>query len=91
MSYTPGIDRIGTVVPTTALATTNQPGAAAGLVRTETDPAGNVVSTKVVTNLDGKQTDLVRGNTYTYDGYVNVPTSDTYQFWLAASRGHLLR
>ncbi len=87
VSYAPGVDRIGTVVPTTALVTTDQPGATAGLVRTETDPAGNVVSTKVVTNVDGKQTDLVRGNTYTYDGYVNVPTSDTYQFWLARPVG----
>ncbi len=87
VSYVPGIDRIGTVVPASALRTANDPAAPAGLTRTETDANGTVLGTTVVTTLGGQQTDLVRGNTYTYDGYLNVTAADTYQLWLARPVG----
>lgn len=87
VNYAPGIDRVGTQVPATALSTTNAPGATAGLTRVETDANGVVVSTGVDTTFDGKQTGLVRGHTYTWTGFVNAPTTDTYSLWLQRSVG----
>ncbi|MHA3703656.1 beta-glucosidase [Jatrophihabitans sp. YIM 134969] len=87
VNYAPGIDRIGTQVPSTALLTSNAAGATTGLTRTETDADGNVVSTGVDTTFDGRQTGLVRGHVYTWTGYVNVPTTDTYSLWLQRSVG----
>jgi beta-glucosidase len=86
ISYSPGIDRIGTTVPGGTMQTTN-PGSTAGLTRTVTDPAGKVLSTGVDTQLSGNQTDLVKGNTYTWSGYLTVPSADTYTLWLQRPTG----
>jgi beta-glucosidase len=87
VTYAPGIDRVGTTVPAGALATSDAAGAKAGLTRTETDSSGNVISTKVDTTLDGKQTDLVKGHTYSWEGYLNAPSADTYSLWLQRPAG----
>ena len=63
VTYAPGIDRVGTTVPATALRTS--PGGGAGLIRTTTAPDGTVIGTQVDARLAGGQTDLVKGNTYT--------------------------
>jgi beta-glucosidase len=76
---TPGLDRVGTTVPATALTT---PEGAPGLTRTEKNASGTVIGTKVDATLSGDQTDLTRGNTYTWDGYIDVATADTYNLWL---------
>ncbi|MFD0689664.1 beta-glucosidase family protein [Actinomadura fibrosa] len=74
----PGLDRVGTTVPSTALTTTD---GARGLTRTEKDPSGAVIGTKVDATLAGDQNDLTRGNSYTWDGYVDITTADTYNLW----------
>jgi beta-glucosidase len=43
-----------------------------------------VTGTQVDTQLAGDQTDLVKGNTYTWTGYVNVPAADIWTFVLRA-------
>jgi len=78
-TLSPGLDRVGTVVPSTALTTE---AGTAGLTRTETDAAGNPLGTKVDASLSGDQADLTRGNSYTWDGYVEVPATDSYNLWL---------
>jgi beta-glucosidase len=85
ITYAPGIDRVGTTVPESALSTA--PGGPAGLTRTTTAPDGTVTGTQVDTQLAGDQTDLVKGNTYTWTGYVNVPAADTWTFWLQRPAG----
>jgi beta-glucosidase len=45
---------------------------------------------QVDTQLAGDQTDLVKGNTYTWTGYVNVPEADTWTFWLQRPAGTLV-
>ena len=42
-----------------------------------------MTGTQVDTQLAGDQTDLVKGNTYTWTGYVNVPAADTWTFVLS--------
>lgn len=85
VTYAPGIDRIGTVVPADAL--TTAPGGPAGLTRTTLDPSGAVVGTQVDAQLAGDQTDLVKGNTYTWTGYLTIPDADTYTLWLQRPTG----
>jgi beta-glucosidase len=85
VTYAPGIDRIGTSVPADALRTS--PNGPAGLTRTETDANGVVVGTRIDRALAGNQDDLTKGNTYTWDGYVSVPTEDTYTLWLQRPAG----
>ena len=85
VTYAPGIDRIGTVVPTDALRTS--PGGAHGLTRTTKDANGNVVGTQVDAQLAGDQTDLVKGDSYTWTGILDVPADDTYTLWLQRPAG----
>jgi beta-glucosidase len=82
VTYAPGIDRLGTTVPAAAFAD--------GLTRTETDPSGAVVGTRVDPALTGDQSDLVKGNTYTWTGTVTVPADDTYTLWLRRPAGTLV-
>jgi len=42
-----------------------------------------VTGTQVDTQLAGDQTDLVKGNTYTWTRYVNVPAADIWTFVLS--------
>jgi len=88
ISYAPGIDRVGTTVPVAAFATT--PGGPAGLTRTTTAPDGSIIGTKVDPLLGGDQTDLVKGNTYTWSGSITVPTADTWTLWLQRPAGTLV-
>jgi beta-glucosidase len=85
VTYAPGIDRLGSVVPTAAL--TTSPGGSPGLTRITKDPSGTVVGTQVDPQLAGDQTDLVKGNSYTWTGTVNVPADDTYTLWLQRPAG----
>ncbi|RIJ67023.1 hypothetical protein D1871_23450 [Nakamurella silvestris] len=74
----PGVDWYGTPVPAANLQTTNDGTAVPGLVRTTVDTA-NATTVSTDTTLNGKQTNLVRGNKYTWTGYLNVTAADTYQ------------
>lgn len=82
----PGVDWIGTTVPAANLKTTEDPAAPNGLTRTAVDATG-ATTTKVDTALNGKQTDLVRGNKYTWTGYLDVAQADTYQLLLQRPYG----
>ncbi len=85
ITYAPGIDRVGTTVPAASLSTA--PGGPPGLTRTTTAPDGTVVGTTVDAALTGDQTDLVKGDTYTWTGVVDVPSADTWTFWLQRPAG----
>ena len=74
----PGVDRVGTVVPASAV-----PG---GWVRQQ----GGVVSgTDAALNFTSANP-LQPGVNYTWTGTVNVPKSDTYALWLQRSPGTLV-
>ena len=73
----PGIDLLGTTVPASALST-DAAGTTPGITRTTTTPAG-VSTTSVDSVVDGHQTNLVAGNTYTWTGYINVTRADSYR------------
>jgi beta-glucosidase len=88
VSYAPGIDRVGATIPASAFSTT--PGGPPGLTRTTTAPDGTIVGTQVDARLAGNQTDLVKGNTYTWTGYVNIPAADTWTLWLQRPAGTLV-
>jgi len=88
VSYAPGVDRVGTTVPAIAFATT--PGGPAGLTRTTTTPDGTVTDTRVDPLLGGDQTDLVKGNSYTWTGSITVPTADTWTLWLQRPAGEVV-
>jgi beta-glucosidase len=88
VSYAPGIDRVGTTVPASAFSTSL--GGPAGLTRTTTAPDGTVIGTQVDARLAGDQTDLVKGDTYTWTGHVNVPAADTWTLWLQRPAGTLV-
>jgi beta-glucosidase len=77
-----GVDWIGDTVPTANLSTTNDANAQPGLTRTSTDGSTTVDST-----IDGRQTTLAKGGQYTWTGYLNVPTADTYQLLLQRPYG----
>jgi beta-glucosidase len=81
----PGIDLLGTTVPASALSV-DAAGTQPGLTRTTTDSA-NVVTTSTDTVLDGKQTTLTKGNSFTWTGYVNVTTADTYRLLVQRPTG----
>jgi beta-glucosidase len=85
VTYAPGIDRLGTTIPAAAFSTA--PAGPPGLTRTTTDPACNVVGTQVDAQLAGNQTGLVKANTYTWTGYLDVPAADTYTLWLQRPAG----
>jgi beta-glucosidase len=88
VSYAPGIDRVGATIPASAFSTT--PGGPAGLTRTTTAPDGTLLGTRLDAQLAGDQTDLVKGDTYTWTGYVNVPAADTWTLWLQRPAGTLV-
>jgi beta-glucosidase len=73
----PGVDVLGDAIPAYAL-TQDAAGTTPGLVRTQTLPSG-AVSSSFDTVLGGNQTNLVKGATYSWTGYVNVPAQDTYR------------
>jgi beta-glucosidase len=75
ISYAPGIDRVGIVVPAASVPggwARSQDGVAAG-----TDATLNFNSSNPLTP----------GVNYTWTGTVNVPTTDTYALWLQRSPG----
>jgi beta-glucosidase len=88
VSYAPGLDRVGSAIPASAFTTTL--GGPAGLTRTTTAPDGTVVGRQIDANLAGDQADLVKGDTYTWTGYVDVPTADTWTLWLQRPAGTLV-
>jgi beta-glucosidase len=78
ISTAPGVDRVGTVVPASAV-----PG---GWVRQQ----GGVVSgTDAALNFTSANP-LQPGVNYTWTGTVNVPKSDTYALWVQRSPGTLV-
>ena len=86
VSSNPGVDALGTTVPAANLKQ-DVDGTAAGLTRTETPAGGGAAVTTTSALLDGKQTDLVRGNTYKWTGFLDVPADDTYQLNLQRPYG----
>ncbi len=72
-----GVDVWGSPIPAAQLSQ-DSAGAQPGLVRTETATDGTVTTT-VDTAIDGNQKGLVKGNSYTWSGYVDVPTGGTYR------------
>jgi beta-glucosidase len=73
----PGIDLLGDTVPATALST-DAAGTIPGLTRTTTEADGTT-SAAIDSALTGAQTNLAKGKTYTWTGYVNAATADTYR------------
>jgi beta-glucosidase len=72
-TFAAGVDRVGTVVPSTALSTPD--GTAAGLMRSQSD----TTTTSVDTTLDFTAANpLTPGVTYTWTGTLTVPAADTY-------------
>ncbi|WP_456823956.1 glycoside hydrolase family 3 C-terminal domain-containing protein [Cellulomonas sp. P5_E12] len=83
----PGIDWIGTTVPAANLKQ-DAAGTLAGLVRTTTSSdAVPVVTTSTDTIVDGSQANLVKGYRYSWTGYIDVPTTDTYTLYLQRPYG----
>ena len=73
-TYSPGIDWIGTVVPSSELT--------GGLTRTESDSS----ATKTDFTISyGSSSDLKPGVNYTWTGTFNAPGTDTYYFYLQGS------
>ena len=78
----PGVDWIGDTVPTANLRVSKDTNAFPGLTRTSTDGSTTVDST-----VDGHQTNLAKGGQYTWTGYLNVTTADTYSLLLQRPYG----
>ena len=78
ISFAPGVDRVGDVVPASAL-----PG---GLVRTQSDSSATQVDSTI--DYTGPRT-LTPGVTYTWTGKLQVPADDTYALWLQRTPGSL--
>jgi beta-glucosidase len=76
IAFEPGIDRVGTVVPASAL-----PG---GLLRTQSDSSATQVDSTI--DYTGART-LTPGVTYTWTGKLQVPADDTYALWLQRTPG----
>ncbi len=76
ISFAPGVDRVGTVVPASAL-----PG---GLTRTQSDSSATQVD-PTIDYTGAKQ--LTPGVTYTWTGRLQVPRDDTYALWLQRTPG----
>lgn len=77
VSSVPGVDLLGDTVPADVFSI-DADGLTPGVTRTTTETDGST-STKVDTVLDGRQNDLAKGKTFTWTGYINVPTADTYR------------
>ncbi len=78
----PGVDWIGVTVPTANLRVSKDVNALPGLTRTSTVGATTIDST-----VDGHQKNLVKGGSYTWTGYLNVTTEDTYGLLLQRPYG----
>ena len=78
----PGVDWIGDTVPTANLRVSKDTNAFPGLTRTSTDGSTTADST-----VDGHQTNLAKGSQYTWTGYLNVTTADTYSLLLQRPYG----
>jgi len=75
--FAPGLDRVGTVIPSSALSTPD--GTAAGLLRSRSDST----ATTVDATLDFTAANpLTPGVNYTWEGMLTVPVADTYYLWL---------
>ncbi|WP_445337075.1 glycoside hydrolase family 3 C-terminal domain-containing protein [Clavibacter sp. CFBP 8614] len=72
----PGIDLLGTTVPADALSA-DEGGTTRGLTRTTT--TGTVSTTSTDAAIDGDQTDLRPGSTYSWTGYLDVPADGQYR------------
>jgi beta-glucosidase len=82
ITYSPGVDYLGTVVPSSALLTPD--GTQHGLLRTQS----NSVSTQVDPQLNFTDSNpLSPGITYTWTGTINISATDTYALWLQNSAG----
>ena len=75
ITSSPGIDRVGTVIPAASV-----PG---GWARTQ---GGVAAGTDATVNFAGSNP-LTPGINYTWTGTVNVPAADTYGLWLQRSPG----
>jgi len=73
ITYAPGIDWIGSVVPASALSP--------GLTRTESDSGATRTDATIDYGPSGPN-DLKPGVTYTWTGTLTVPVTDTYYLWL---------
>ena len=78
ISSAPGVDRVGDVVPASAL-----PG---GLVRTQSDSSATQTDS-TIDYTGAKQ--LTPGVSYTWTGKLQVPADDTYALWLQRTPGSL--
>jgi beta-glucosidase len=75
--FAPGLDRVGTVIPSSVLSTPD--GMATGLLRSQSD----TTATTVDATLDFTAAHpLTPGVSYTWDGTLTVPVADTYYLWL---------
>jgi beta-glucosidase len=75
-TYSPGVDWIGSVVPTSALSP--------GLTRTESDSKTTQIDKTIDYGTSGPN-DLKPGVTYTWTGSLMVPAADTYYLWFQQS------
>jgi beta-glucosidase len=78
ITYAPGVDRIGTVIPASAVPS--------GWARQQN---GTPVGTDATLDF-GPSNPLTPGIVYTWDGTINVPTDGTYALWLQSSAGSML-
>jgi beta-glucosidase len=78
----PGVDWIGVTVPNANLRVSKDANAQNGLIRTS-----KVGPTIVDSTVDGRQTNLVKGGEYTWTGYLNITTADTYNLLLQRPYG----
>lgn len=84
--FSPGIDRIGSLVPSSALLTPDE--SQNGLLRTQT--LDDVVTTQVDPELNFTvENPLIPGARITWEGSLIVPTDDTYALWLQTSSGRV--
>jgi beta-glucosidase len=78
ITFSPGVDRIGTLVPVSAL-----PG---GLLRTQSGSPATQTDAQINYTASNP---LIPGVTYTWTGTLEVPSSDTYALWLQTSFGQV--
>jgi beta-glucosidase len=72
----PGIDAIGTTIPTTALSQ-DAAGTLPGLSRATTIDGNTVTTADSI--VDGRQSNIAKGSTVVWTGYVNVTSEDDYR------------
>lgn len=82
LTYSPGVDYLGTSVPSSALQTPD--GTQQGLLRTESDSSATQVDPQI--NYTASNA-LTPGVTYTWTGTITVSADDTYALWLQNSAG----